>query len=105
MKCLRVDLDSRVCDVVTARIRPGYRCNMWQLVADAGLHNPHLGEWLLIYHALEHYIMQCNIISQCRPASTNFDLCRYFTESGIREEILMKFPKFACHSEGYSYNM
>lgn len=84
MECLRVDLDSRLCDVVTARIRLGYRC--MQQVADAGLNNPEDAKYrlykTLLCHTLDNYAMESNIINQYQPAQIILNLAcfsLYFT--------------------------
>ena len=87
---------TRHCDVVTARIRMGYR-HIWQVdrrqrsafakckVCDAP-----------DKHTLEHYIAECPLISDFRPQGYRFhELCNHFIETNILEDILLLYPGFA----------
>ena len=89
---------SRLCDVVTARIRLGYRY-MWQMHPDT-VRTPDTINCKVCNmpygHHLEHYVLACRYIEKFRPKDLNFiELCQYFTESGTLQDILNEYPMFA----------
>ena len=88
---------TRQCDVVTARIRLGYR-HVWQVSKDDPLpkySNCRLCEAPL-RHTLEHYIAECEVTKDFRPPGMRYyELCVYYIESGILEDILELYPMFA----------
>ena len=90
--------NSRLCDLVTARIRLGYRY-LWQIRsgADRTMRSVSCRVCKMPYgHTLEHYILSCKAVEKYRPSDLDFiALCRYFTESGILSVILREFPLFA----------
>ena len=92
----RYKTQTRLCDVVTARIRMGYRY-IWQVAnnLDSSFSKCKLCEQPN-QHRLEHYICECSVISEFRPEGMHYsDLCTYFIESGILADILLMYPGFA----------
>ena len=88
---------TRQCDIVIARIRLGYRY-LWQVAKEDPLpkhSNCRLCESPL-KHTLEHYITECEVVKDFRPPGMRYsELCEYYIESGIIEDILELYPKFA----------
>ena len=86
-----------LCDVVVARIRLGYR-HIWQ-VSNAVPIPEHSACKLCdkpLKHTLEHYIIECDTVKDFRPPDLLYlELCNYFIESGVLEDILAVYPKFA----------
>lgn len=89
---------TRQCDVVIARIRLGYR-HIWQVSEAEPL--PEYSDCKLcdkpLMHSLEHYIDECETVKDFRPPGLLYhQLCNYFIDSGVLDDILTIYPKFAC---------
>ena len=87
---------TRQCDIVTARIRLGYR-HIWQ-VNETG--NVEYTKCKLcdaeFKHTLEHYIAECHVIEPFRPPNKRYqEICDFFTNTDVLEDILALYPKFA----------
>ena len=47
-------------------------------------------------HKLEHYIAECHVIKPFRPPNKSYqEICDYFTNTDVLEDILALYPKFA----------
>ena len=89
--------NTRHCDIVTARIRLGYRY-IWQ-VSNKEPTNEFSSCKVCsepLKHTLEHYITECPEIADFRPPGMLYhDLCNFLTETNVLEDILYLYPGFA----------
>ena len=86
---------TRQCDIVTARIRLGYRL-YWQVSTANNVEETKCKLCNEEYkRTLVHYISECHVIQPFRPPSMRYgELCSYFISSDVLEDILMLYPKF-----------
>lgn len=87
---------TRQCDVVSARIRLGYRY-LWQLQTSPP---EDLTKCKLCdaprSHTLEHYIADCPKVAAFRPAGVGyFEFCQILLNTDLLETILIALPLFA----------